>query len=400
MAEINTVDRDIKITAIKPFVIDGFRANFVFVKIETSAGIHGVGEGTVEYSELTLAQCISEFGRYLIGKPAFAIEDHMEVLNRDWYFRTGVIHRSALSAIEAALLDIKGKALGVPVYELLGGKQRDTLPCYANAWFAGSRTPDDFARKAEAAVKLGFKALKWDPFGVSYLRVTREQRNVAIATVRAVRDAVGPDVDLLIEGHGRFNVPSAIAIANDLAQFDPYWFEEPIPPESIDALADVRAHSPIRIASGERYYEPERFRELITKNAADFLQPDICHVGGLLEGKKIAGLAHMRYLPVAPHNPMGPIGNAMTMHLAAAIPNFEMLETMSNDVPWRGEIVPEDLVLRKGEMVVCDKPGLGVDIDEEAAARYPWQPHAHRHYIGTLTDIRPPDSKPFYRIEL
>lgn len=391
-------DSTIRIADVRTFVVDAFRANYVFIKIETDSGIYGVGEGTVEGSELMLAAAINEFARYLIDKPAFAIEAHIEALNRDWYFRTGVIHRSALAAIEAALLDIKGKALGVPVYELLGGLQRDRLPCYANGWFSGARVPDDFARKAEAALKLGFKALKWDPFGSAYLRVTRAERSHAVSIVKAVRDAVGSEIDLLIEGHGRFNVPSAIAIAHDLAPFEPYWFEEPLPPESIDALADVRAHSPIRIASGERYYEPERFRELITANAVDFVQPDICHVGGLMEAKKIAGLAHMRYLPVAPHNPMGPIGNAMTMHLAAAIPNFEMLETMSSDVTWRQEVVHEDLVMENGDMLVPDRPGLGIDINEAACAEHPHQPHALRHYVGTLTDIRPMDAVPFYQI--
>lgn len=389
---------DIKVTGLRTFVVDAFRANYVFVKLYTDAGITGIGEGTLEGSELTIAKCIEEFGRYLIGRPAFEIENHLETMNRDWYWRTGPVHRSALSALEAAMLDIKGKALGVPVYELLGGKHRDRLPCYANGWFSGAREPNEFAQKAEVAVGMGFKALKWDPFGSAYLRITRAERNKAIAIVRAVREAVGPDIDLMIEGHGRFNVPSAIAVAEDLAPFGPYWFEEPIPPESIDALADVRRHSPIRIATGERLYEPERFRELIEKGAADFLQPDICHVGGLMEAKKIAALAHMRFLPIAPHNPMGPVGNAMTMHLAAAIPNFELLETMAFDVPWRAEIVREDLILKNGDMLVSDAPGLGIDIDEEACAQYPHKPYGLRHYVGTLTDIRPPDAPAFFKV--
>lgn len=387
-----------KITRLKTFVVDAFRANYVFVKLWTDAGITGVGEATVEGSELTVAQCIEEFGRYLIGQSPDPIEHHIEVMNRDWYWRTGVIHRSGLSALEAAMLDIKGKALGVPVYQLLGGPHRDRVPCYANGWFTGARAPDEFARKAEAALKFGFRALKWDPFGSAYLRLTRDDRKRAVDIVKAVRAAVGDDIDLLIEGHGRLNVPSAIATAQDLAVFKPYWFEEPCPPESIDALANVRAKSPIAIAAGERYYEPERFRELIERNAVDFVQPDICHVGGLIEAKKIAALAHMRFLPVAPHNPMGPIGNAMTLHLAAAIPNFEMLETMMSDVPWRGQVAREDLALVDGHMLVPNAPGLGIDIDEEACARHPHKPYALRHYVGKLTDIRPPDAAPFYRV--
>ena len=388
-----------KITELKTFVVDAFRMNYVFIKLHTDAGISGVGEATVEGSELTVAQCVREFGRYLIGKDPFAIEHHVETMNRDWYWRTGVIHRSALASLEAAMLDIKGKALGVPVYELLGGRHRDRVPCYANAWFTGAREPADFAAKAEVAVRMGFKALKWDPFGSAYMRLNREDRNRAVAIVAAVRDAVGKDIELLIEGHGRLNVPTAISIGQELSQFRPYWFEEPIPPESIDAIAEVRAKCGIAVAAGERYYEPERFHELITKSAVDFLQPDVCHVGGLLEAKKIASMAHMRYLPIAPHNPMGPIGNAMTLQLAAAIPNFEMLETMVTDVPRRSEVVREDLVLVNGDMLIPDAPGLGIDIDEQACLKYPHRPYALRHYAGTLTDIRPPDAGPFYRIE-
>jgi len=388
-----------KITELKTFVVDAFRMNYVFIKLQTDAGISGVGEATVEGSELTVAQCVREFGRYLIGKDPFAIEHHVETMNRDWYWRTGVIHRSALASLEAAMLDIKGKALGVPVYELLGGRHRDRVPCYANAWFTGAREPADFAAKAEVAVRMGFKALKWDPFGSAYMRLNREDRNRAVAIVAAVRGAVGKDIELLIEGHGRLNVPTAISIGQELSQFCPYWFEEPIPPESIDAIAEVRAKCGIAVAAGERYYEPERFHELITKSAVDFLQPDVCHVGGLLEAKKIASMAHMRYLPIAPHNPMGPIGNAMTLQLAAAIPNFEMLETMATDVPRRSEVVREDLVLVNGDMLIPDAPGLGIDIDEQACLKYPHRPYALRHYAGTLTDIRPPDAGPFYRIE-
>jgi galactonate dehydratase len=159
----------------------------------------------------------------------------------------------------------------------------------------------------------------------------------------AVRSAVGASIDLMIEVHGRLNVPAAIAMARALAKYDPRWFEEPVPPESIDALADVRANSPVAIATGERYFEPERFMELIYQRAVDIPQPDVGHVGGILEAQKIAAMAHARFLPVAPHNPTGPVTNAMTMQLAATLPNFCILETIAVDVPWRREIVRESL---------------------------------------------------------
>jgi galactonate dehydratase len=388
-----------KITALRTHIVDAFRANFVFVVLETDTGLKGVGEGTLEMRERATAAMIEECGRGLIGQDPFAVEHHVETMLRESYWRTGAVLRSALSALEAAMLDIKGKALGVPVYQLLGGAHRSRVPCYANAWFSGAREPDQFAAKAEAALEMGFRALKWDPFGTAWMQMDGAARRRALAIVRAVRDAVGPDVELMIEGHGRLDVPTAIAMAQELAPFRPAWFEEPIPPDSIDAMAEVKRGSPIPIATGERLYEPHRFQELLAKGAVDILQPDVCHAGGLAETKRIAWLAQLAVKPVAPHNPMGPVGNAMTLHLAAAIPNFMILETMATDVPWRAEIVPgEDLVLEDGWMGIPDKPGLGIEIDEDACARHPYRAYDLRHYRGTLTDIRPTKATPFFRV--
>lgn len=270
----------------------------------------------------------------------------------------------------------------MPVYELLGGKQRDRVRCYGNGWFAGAETPQDYAEKAEAAVAMGFRALKWDPFGTASLHMDRTQRHRTIEIVEAVRAAVGTGIDLMIEVHGRLDVPTAIAMARELHKFDPSWLEEPVPPESIDALADVRANSPIPIATGERLYEPARFLELIVKRAADILQPDVGHVGGMMEAKKIAGLAHMRYLPVAPHNPTGPV-NAMTLQLAASVPNLLVLETIAVDVPWRAEIVREDLTFTAGDIEIPSRPGLGVELDEAACLQHPHRTHAIPFFADT-----------------
>ena len=183
----------------------------------------------------------------------------------------------------------------------------------------------------------------------------RQERRETIEIVEAVRDAVGPDVELMLDVHGRLNVPTAIAMCHELARFDLAWIEEPTPPESIDALADVRAKSPVPIAAGERLFEPERFLELIQKRAADILQPDVCHLGGMFATKLVAGMAHTRFLPIAPHNPTGPVMNAMTMHLAAAIPNFSIFETVSIDVPWRKELVKENARLRRRRSPRADR---------------------------------------------
>ncbi len=375
-----------KIKGWKTFTANASRTNFVFVKLYTDDGIDGVGEGTLEWRTEAIVAAISELGRFIVGEDPFATEYLVERMHRDSYWRTGPVLRTALGALEAALLDIKGKALGVPVYELLGGRQRDRLTCYANHWFQGAREPADYAERAGAAVALGFTALKWDPFETAYLEMDRRQRRRTIEIVEAVRAAVGTGVDLMLDVHGRLNVPTAIAIARELARFDITWIEEPVPPDSIDALADVRAASPVAIAAGERLYNPQAFLELIDKRAADILQPDVAHLGGMLEAKKVAGLGHMRFLPVAPHNPTGPVMNAMTLHLSAAIANFKTFETVAIDVPWRRELVRENLEFVDGALMVPTRPGLGVELNEEACARYPYAPYDLPIFDGTMND--------------
>jgi galactonate dehydratase len=256
--------------------------------------------------------------------------------------------------------------------------------CYANHWFFGARTPEDYARKARAAVGMGYRALKWDPFDVADREMDRRQRRETIAIVEAVRAAVGPDVDLMLDVHGRLDVPTAIAMCRALAPFDLAWIEEPIPPESVDALAQVRAASPVPIAAGERWYEPGRFLEALAKGAVDILQPDVSHAGGLGETKRIAHLAHLHHIPVAPHNPVGPVMNAMTLHVAVAIPNFSVFETVSVDVPWRKELVRETLSFEDGAILAPTAPGLGVELVEEACARFPYVPTDLPLYDGTI----------------
>lgn len=363
-----------KIVAQKIFVANVSRTNFVFVKLYTDDGIEGVGEATLEWKTRTVVSALEELERVLVGRNPFAVDAIIDRLHRDSYWRTGAVFRTALGAIEAALLDIKGKALGVPVFELLGGKFREHVDCYANHWFFGAITPQDYAAKARAAVEMGYGALKWDPFDIADLEMDRKQRRQTIEIVEAVRDAVGPDVDLMLDVHGRLNVPTAIAMCKVLAPFDLTWIEEPTPPESIDALADVRAHSPVPIAAGERLYEPARFLEALSKKAVDILQPDVSHAGGLGETKRIAHMAHTHLVPVAPHNPVGPVMNAMTLHLSVAIPNFSVFETISVDVPWRKELVRETLQFRNGTILAPTAPGLGVELIEEACARFPYEP--------------------------
>ncbi|MBI4922594.1 MAG: mandelate racemase/muconate lactonizing enzyme family protein [Devosia nanyangense] len=362
-----------KITAQKIFTANVSRTNFVFVKLYTDDGIEGVGEATLEWKTLTIVAALEELERVLIGRNPFEADAIIEQLHRDSYWRTGAVFRTALGAIEAALLDIKGKALGVPVFELLGGKYRDRVKCYANHWFFGATTPDEYAVKARTAVQtMGYRALKWDPFENASLEMDRGVFNRSVDVVAAVRDAVGPDIDLMLDVHGRFNVPTAVKLCHVMSRFDLAWIEEPVPPEAIDALADVRAHSPVPIAAGERGFEPRWFLEALEKKAVDILQPDVSHAGGMGETKRISHLAHWHMIPVAPHNPVGPVMNAMTLHLSVAVPNFTVFETVSVDVPWRKELVRETLVFEQGDILAPTAPGLGVELNEEACAKYPY----------------------------
>ena len=373
-----------KIRGLKTFVANVSRTNFVFVKLYTDDGIDGVGEATLEWKTLAIVAALEELERVLVGQDPFQTDRLIETLHRDSYWRTGAVFRTALGAIDAALLDIKGKALGVPVYELLGGKQRDRIACYANHWFFGAQTPDQYAVAAKKGVGLGYRALKWDPFGTADREMSPKQRRETIEIVAAVRDAVGPDIDLMLDVHGRLDVQTAIAMCRELAPYGLRWIEEPVPPESIDALVDVRRASPVPIAAGERWFEPAKFLEAISKRAVDVLQPDVSHAGGLSEVKRIAHLAHIEYLPIAPHNPVGPVMNAMTLHTAVAIPNFSIFETVSVDVPWRKELVRETLVFDNGDLLAPTAPGLGVELIEEACARFPYEATNLPLYDGSI----------------
>lgn len=384
-----------KVTDIKTFVVDCFRTNWVFVKVYTDEGISGVGEGTLEYKEKALLGAVAHIKSYLLGKDPRQIEKHFHDIYRDAYWRGGAVLMSALSAVETALWDILGKSLNVPVWQLLGGKVNDDCRIYVNGWFAGAKEPEEFAGKAAEVVKRGITALKWDPFGKSYRQIASAELDKALRCIAAVRAAVGDGVDLLIEAHGRFDVPTAVGIAREIAPFKPLFLEEPVPPDNLRALAAVREKSPVAIAAGERLYTRYGYNDLFALRAADYIQPDVSHAGGIMELKKIAAAAEALYIPFAPHNPSGPVANASTLQLAACCPNFCLLEIMYSDVAYRSEITDEQLHCENGRMRIGDRPGLGIELNEDACLRYPYAEHTLRHYTGGLTDIRPPETR-FY----
>ncbi|MBD3351266.1 MAG: galactonate dehydratase [Candidatus Lokiarchaeota archaeon] len=385
-----------KITDIKTFVVNCYRTNWVFVKIETDEGVSGLGEATLEQKEQTVIAAIEELRRYLMGKDPRNIELHYHQMYRDSYWRIGPVLMSAISGIEMALWDISAKYLGTPVYMMLGGKYNTQVKAYANAWFSGADSPKEFGKAAKEAVGRGFKALKWDPFGKAYMNISHHELDSALENIAEVRAAVGPTVDLAIEGHGRFNVSSACLISKKIEEFEPMFFEEPVPPDDIDSLLQVKKKSNISIASGERLLTRYQFKDLFEKRAVDIAQPDVSHAGGILECRKIASMAEARYINFAPHNPSGPVANAATLQIAACTPNFFMLEMMANDIPWRKKITDERLIFKDGYFEIQDSPGLGISLNEDALTDYPYSPTELRHYRGDLTDIRPANAEPYF----
>lgn len=385
-----------KITEIRTFVMDAFRTNWTFIKVETDAGLYGWGEASLGTQEAALSGCVSDLKRLIIGRDPREIEKMYFEVYRDIYWKGGPVLMSAISGIEMAMWDITGKYFNAPVYALMGGKMRDSVRMYANAWFVGANTPEEFAAYARKAVALGVTALKWDPFGKAYMTLTGEELERASAIVGAVRDAVGPHVDLLIECHGRFNVYTALRIARELRQYHIMLMEEPCPPDNLSVLAEIRAKSPVPVSAGERVYTKFGFEDLFSRNAVDIVQPDVFHAGGMSEARKIAAMAEAKHIPVSFHNPSGPVSNAAILQLAACTPNFLIHEIMLTDGSFRRRITDETVEFDNGFIRIPDRPGLGIEVNESILAEYPYKPRNLRHFTGNVTDIRPKNDTIYY----
>lgn len=385
-----------KITDIKVYIMDAYRTNWTFIKVETDEGLYGWGEASLGTQEMALKGCVEDLKRLMLGRDPLQIEKMRFEVYRDIYWKGGPVLMSAISGVEMAMWDIVGKYFNTPVYNLFGGKIRDRVKMYANGWFSGSKTPENFAKKAKETVALGVKALKWDPFGKAHMTLTKEEMHTAVEIVGAVREAVGENVELLIECHGRFNPYTAIEISRELAQFHPMFLEEPCPPDNLEAIAKVKSRSLVPIAAGERVYTIYGFEDLFAKDAVDIAQPDMFHTGGMMECKKIAAMAEAKHIPISFHNPSGPISNAAILQLAAATPNFLIHEIMINDGSFRKAITNEEVVFEDGCILIGDKPGLGIDVNVDAVLERPYRPINLRHYTGDLTQIRPKDDTIYY----
>ncbi len=367
-----------KIVKVTPLILGTAWRNLTFVKVETDEGLIGVGEARViNRTDAVLGYLSEAVPRYVLGSDPFNVEQLVQRMFREDFGRTGELVMTGIALIEVACWDIIGQALGQPVYRLLGGAVRDRIKAYANGWYTVERTPEDFHAAARRVLDKGYRALKFDPFGAGFYELEFPEKRRAIELVEAVRDAIGPDVEMFIEMHGRFNPVTAVEMARELAPFKPAWVEEPVPPENLRALKKVsEAIAPlgIPIATGERIHTPYEYRELLELQAADVLQPDLTHFGGLLNSKKLAAWAEAYYVLMAPHNVGGPVSTAAALHLAACTVNFKVQEHFNDfaeayvkdAAPGLPEVVDGYFSLPPG-------PGLGVKLNEALIQEHPRQ---------------------------
>ncbi len=385
-----------KIVKLESFLANCGLRNYLFVRLSTDTGLTGIGEATLEWQEMAVSTLLHEWAQErILGICPFDIEQVFGNLIRDQY-QGGATVMTVISALEIACWDIIGKACGQPVYRLLGGQAREALPAYANGWYGGAVTPKDYASKARSVVALGYRAMKFDPFGQAWKEMDESQMRAAQGTVQAVRDAVGDEVDLMIEVHGRLSVGCAIEMGRRLAPCRPAWYEEPVTPHSLDLLAEVRQALPFPIAAGERLYMLEDFARLASIRASDIVQPDLAHCGGLWIGKKIAALCQPQDLRLAPHCSIGPVALCAAIHFGWATPQVMVQENFGDfDAPWRDELVCGWNPMRHGRYLLPDAPGLGISIDDAACARHPFVKHAFpslwdRRWVAEFTKSKPP----------
>jgi galactonate dehydratase len=363
----------VKVIKVESFLANAGLRNYLFVRLMTDTGLTGIGEASLEWQERAVQTLLHEWVEpRLLGAHPFDIEAVIGGMIRDQY-QGGATVMTAISGVEIALWDIVGKACGQPLYKVLGGRCHERLPAYANGWYGGAHTPFQYAERARAAVARGYRALKFDPFGTAWKDLTAEEERVALACVEAVREAAGPDVGLMIEFHGRLSAGCAVRMIHKLEPLNPVWCEEPVAPECLDLLADVKRQVRAPVAAGERLYTLADFYRLCALRAADVVQMDLAHCGGLLVGKKIAAFAQAQDLRIAPHCSIGPVALAACLHFDVSTPTFMIQEAFAEfDVRWRDELVGGWNPVRAGEFSLSDAPGLGLALDEGALARHPY----------------------------
>ena len=369
-----------KITGLETFVVRVTeRGDWVFVRLDTDAGISGIGEASQSGNDELCVAALSQFEGDLKGKNPFNVEEIFSQLQSTggvFAGRGGRVIETAVSAIEQALWDIIGKALGTPVYNLMGGRLRQQIRLYANinrgTW---DRSPGGFAQSAASAVEEGFTAIKCAPFdevNVGALDQDGAWRTweTGVERARSIREAVGAEIDLLVDCHNRFNVSMALEVAKALKEINVSWFEEPVSYEIPGALKEVRSGCGLPVVAGETAFGRLRFWEMVSTRAVDIIMPDVKHVGGLMELKKVAAMAEPMGILVSPHNPAGPVATAASVQVCATLPNFTILEYAWGEVNWRSDLLRPAETIRNGQIETTDAPGIGVELNMDVVFKY------------------------------
>lgn len=367
-----------KITDVKTATFYGI-GPAVFVRIYTDEGVTGLGE--CYPSREGIAQIVLAMKNLLVGENPLNVDRLYEKVRKTYIFGGALAGSviTALSGIEIALWDLAGKAIGVPVYQLMGGKFRDRIRIYADCHAGEGDTPESNARKAKEVVAMGYNAIKFDiddannPYKLDQWNwsVTPGEVEVMVEKVAAIREAIGPHIDLAIDMHGRYDTHSAIRVAQALEPYNLMWLEEPVPPENVDAMLEVKHSARVTICAGENLYTRFGYRDLLEKQAVGIIMPDLPKVGGLSEGRKIANMAELYYIPLAPHNVSSPVGTIAACHTCASIPNFLVLEFHGLNIKhWNDLIITDHPVIQEGYITLPDKPGLGVELNEEVAKEH------------------------------
>lgn len=364
-----------KITGVKTYIVGNPWKNWLFVRLETDEGLYGISEATQNAFAKTIEAAVHELQHLYLGMNPFQTELIVQKMSRDVYSEGGQLHMAAVAAIEVACWDIIGKYLNQPIYNLMGGRCHEKLKAYANGWYQGPRTPESFAQKAKAVVARGYKALKFDPFGSAWRTMDPEDEALSIDIVAAVREAVGPHVEILVEGHNRFSVATAVQIGRQLERYKPTWFEEPVHHEKITSIVEVAQKLSVPVACGESLHSKQQFAELLAHNAVHILQPEIMSMGGLFNTKKVCDMVDAHYGVVAPHNAQGPVSAAMCVQLVASTPNFLIQEIFDDfNVAWESELVTHPVRVVDGYIEISERPGLGTDLNFKELPKYPYHP--------------------------
>ncbi len=370
-----------KIAAIDTLCVDGYYRNFVFVKLLTDDGLVGWGECSLEGKEAAVRGAVTDFARELLGRDPRRIEAHLRTMTRDSFWMNGPVLRSAMGGLDMAMWDILGKSLGVPVHVLLGGRLVDDLEAYSNAWYFGAKEPAEFASAARQVVKMGFRALKFDPFGQASFAPSEDEIERSVMIVAAVREAVGHGVRIALDAHGRFGLVGALRLAKALALYDLYFLEEPLHPDDAPALGELARQCAVPLALGERLYSRWDYRPVLEGRYVPLLQPDIIHVGGIAELHKIGAMADAYSVGIAAHNAAGPISTAATLQVVACMPNVQIQEMFApGDAPWKDDLATPPIRIVQGRVQIPSGPGLGVELDETVAGAHPAQPRSLGFY--------------------